>query len=66
MAVDEHMVKSRHRSGMRQFMKDKPTRWGIKRCGYLLIVLTVILDFDIYIGKDAGRLVSENGLAMMW
>ena len=30
VAVDEQMVKSRHRSGIRQFNKDKPTRWGIK------------------------------------
>ena len=30
VAVDERMVKSRNRPGIRQFNKDKPTRWGIK------------------------------------
>jgi hypothetical protein len=29
IAVDERMVKSRNRPGIRQFMKDKPTTWGI-------------------------------------
>jgi hypothetical protein len=24
------MVKSRHRSGIRQYIRDKPTKWGIK------------------------------------
>ena len=30
VAVDERMVKSKHRSGIRQYIKDKPTKWGIK------------------------------------
>ena len=62
MAVDERMVKSRHRSGFRQFMKDKPTKWGIK-----LWVLTdsangYTVDFNIYIGRAAGQTIGEHGL----
>ena len=30
LAVDERMVRSRHVSGIRQYNKDKPTKWGIK------------------------------------
>lgn len=30
VAIDERMVKSRHRSGLWEYIKDKPTRWGIK------------------------------------
>ena len=30
VAIDERLVKSRHRSGIRQYIKDKPTKWGIK------------------------------------
>ena len=28
LAIDERMVKSRHRSGIPQYIKDKPTKWG--------------------------------------
>ena len=30
VAVDERMVRSKHRSGMRQYNKNKPTKWGLK------------------------------------
>jgi hypothetical protein len=48
IAVDERMVKSRNRPGIRQFMKDKPTKWGIN-----LWVATdssngYICNFEIY------------------
>jgi hypothetical protein len=48
IAVDECMVKSRNRPGIRQFMKDKPTKWGIN-----LWVATgssngYTCDFEIY------------------
>ena len=51
-----------HRSHIRQYIKDKPTKWGIK-----LWVLAdshngYTIDFNVYIGKSAGTTVSENGL----
>ena len=62
IAVDERMVKSKHRSGIRQFMKDKPTKWGIKiwvladsKNGYTI-------DFNVYVGKAAAEGTSEHGL----
>ena len=30
VAVDERFVKSKHRSGIRQYIKNKPTKFGIK------------------------------------
>ena len=30
MSVDEPIVKSKHRSGIRQYMKDKPTKLGLE------------------------------------
>ena len=62
LAVDERMVKSKHRSGIRQYMKDKPTKWGVK-----LWVLAdsnngFTVDFNVYIGKEAAKATSKNGL----
>ena len=61
VSIDERMVRNRGRFSFRQFIKDKPTRWGMKlwvladsRSGYTY-------DFEVYTGK--GLPVSKNGLA---
>ena len=51
LAVDERMVATKAKTGMTQFMRDKPTRWGIK-----LFVLAdssngYTVNFNIYTGK---------------
>ena len=56
------MVKSRHRSGIRQFNKDKPTCWGIKLCILAECLNGYTIDFNVYIGKVVGQEVSANGL----
>ena len=56
------MVKSRHRSGMRQYIKDKPTKWGIKLWVLADSSNGYTVDFNVYIGKAAGQNVSANGL----
>ena len=50
-SIDKHMVKFKGRSGMKQYIKPKPTKWGFKfwfRCsskfGYLH-------QMDIYLGR---------------
>ena len=61
VAVDERMVRSKHRSGMRQYNKDKPTKWGL--------ILWVLADsdtgytynFNVYLGKTRRR-TSGKGL----
>jgi hypothetical protein len=60
VTVDERMVKYKHRSGMRRYIKDKPTKWGIKRVladsanGYTY-------DLDVYTGKNAAAQPYEHG-----
>lgn len=49
--VDERMVKSKARSHMIQYMKNKPTKWGFK----LWVIADpsgFMCDFNIYTGKD--------------
>jgi len=62
VAIDERMVKSRHRSGIRQYIKDKPTKWGIKLWVLADSSNGYTIDFNIYIGRAAGRDISEYGL----
>lgn len=62
LAIDERMVKSRHRSGIRQYIKDKPTKWGIKLWVVADSSNGYTVDFNVYIGKAAGRDVGEHGL----
>ena len=62
IAVDERMVKSKHRSGIRQYMKDKPTKWGLKLWVLADSSNGYTVDFDIYIGKKTQGETSEEGL----
>ena len=59
--MDEHMCKVKGKSIMRQYMKNKPIKWGFKswfrfgtKSGYLY-------EFDMYLGKKGNtNLVSVN------
>ena len=62
IAVDERMVKSKHRSGIRQYMKDKPTKWGLKLWVLVDSSNGYTVDFDIYIGKKTQGETSDEGL----
>ena len=62
VAINERMVKSRHRSGIREYIKDKPTKWGIKLWVLADSPNGYSIDFNVYIGRAAGREVSANGL----
>ena len=59
LSIDERMVKSKARSVMVQYMKQKPIKWGFK----LWVVADTTgytIDFNIYTGK---RESTEHGLA---
>jgi len=62
VAVDERMVKSKHQSGIRQYIKNKPTKWGIKLWVLADSLNGYICDFDVYIGRNAQQELSPNGL----
>ena len=65
VAIDEQMLKPRHRSGIRQFIKDKPNKWGIKLWvladssnGYAVDLISTLV-------KLQGRLSGQMALDMM-
>ena len=60
VAVDERMVRSRHWSGIRQCIKDKPIKWGIKRWVIADSSNGYTVNFNIYIGKDASNTHHSN------
>lgn len=62
VAVDERMVKSKHRSGIRQYIKNKPTKWGIKLWVLADSANGYTCDFDVYVGRRSGQEPSANGL----
>lgn len=50
-SVDEQMIPTKCSSSLKQYMPNKPHKWGFKiftRCG----VSGIIYDFEIYIGKN--------------
>ena len=63
LAIDERMVKSRHRSGIRQYIKDKPTKLGIKPWVLADSSNGYTVDFKVYIGRAAAGEASDLGLA---
>lgn len=61
VAVDERMVRSKHRSGMRQYNKDKPTKWGLKLWVLADSDTGYTYNFNVYLGKTRRR-TSGKGL----
>jgi hypothetical protein len=62
VSVDERMVKSKNRSGIRQYIKMKPTKWGIKLWVLADSLNGYTCDFEVYIGKNDTNPPTENGL----
>ena len=60
VCIDERMVKSKARCHFKQYMRNKPTKWGFKL--WVLADMTgYTVDFDIYTGKSADK--SDSGLS---
>ena len=65
MAIDERMVKSHHRSGFRQFIKDKPTKWGMNSGCWLIVPMAIPLILTSTSVQLQGKLSVNTGLGMM-
>ena len=57
-SIDEQIIPTKGRSGLRQYLPKKPNKWGIKvwaRCGHS----GILYDFEIYEGRKDKRDVNE-------
>lgn len=60
--VDEIMIPFKGRSSLKQYVKNKPHKWGIKtfaRAG----ISGIIYDFEIYVGKGTVKESTELGIS---
>ncbi|XP_003727691.1 piggyBac transposable element-derived protein 4-like [Strongylocentrotus purpuratus] len=55
VAIDESMIKGQARMPARQFMKNKPTRWGLKVFALAESQSAYVLNLDLYEGKTQGE-----------
>ena len=65
VAIDERIVKSKHRSGIRQYIKNKPVKLGLKLWVIADSQTGYTYDFTVYTGskdRDPTAVVSEKGL----
>ena len=60
LSVDERMVKSKARTHLRQYIRNKPTKWGFK-IWVLADPTGYTLDFNVY-GGQQGTPLGPNGL----
>ena len=61
IAIDERMVKNKGRYGFRQYIRDKPTKWGMKLWVLADSKTGYTYTFDVYLGKTNES--SKFGLA---
>ena len=60
LSIDERMVESKARTHFRQYIRNKPTKWGFK-FWVLADITGYTIDFDLYVGKSAQ--ISAKGLS---
>ena len=52
ISIDERMVQNKWIYGFRHYMKDKPTKWGMKLWVVADVVTGYTYDFEVYTRKN--------------
>ena len=53
--IDEAMIPSKGRLGFKQYMRDRPTKWGIKVWVLADATNGYVKKFEVYTGKEEGN-----------
>ena len=61
IAIDETMVPHKGRLSFKQYIKNKPTQWGIKLWVLSESLTGYVYKFQVYLGKEGGN--AEKNLA---
>ncbi|KAK0042953.1 piggyBac transposable element-derived protein 3 [Biomphalaria pfeifferi] len=65
VSIDERMVRNKGKYAFRQYIRDKPTKWGMKLWILADSLSGYTYDFDIYLGKqDNGPFGLAYGVVM--
>ena len=62
-SIDEQIIPTKSRCGIKQYMPKKSNKWGIKvwaRCG----ISSIVYDFEIYTGKAPNSQDEIPGIMM--
>ena len=51
VAIDERMIKSKARSPFKQYIKNKPVKWGFKQFAACDSESAILFDFELYTGQ---------------
>lgn len=62
LSVDEAMIRFKGRHYFKQFIKNKPAKWGLKMWMAAAAENGYVVDFFVYTGKDAEAYPSDVGL----
>lgn len=61
MSLDEGMIPTKNRLSIKQYMKSKPNKWGIKAFQLCESSTGYIYNVEIYTGKSDGLFIPELG-----
>ena len=61
-SIDEAMIPYKGRLGFKQYIKNKPTKWGIKVFVLADVTVCYVKRLQIYSGKEADNSQNQVGL----
>ena len=61
-SIDKHMIKFKGKSSMKQYIKNKPIKWGFKVWQLCDSLSGYLYEFDLYTGRNVETSIQKWGL----